>query len=477
MEYEVVSGEIDQPISKVTCDVTDVIEGAVFVCNPRKKEEAYDLMTEALLNGAVAIVTEQTMFLSYEVTLIVVKDVKRAMACLAAEYYNNPANKLITIGVTGTNGKTITANLVYEVLRQSGYACGLIGSEAELPISDTEFSVDVMSDSIQFQESLKKMVQAGCNIAVIEIPSLALKRGTVVNVYFDYGIVTNIFPNHIGEQEHSTYEEYRSCKAMLLKQCNIGILNADTKEFDYFMLKHTCQLETYGIHHTANVTASEISLIEQRTRLGIQFYVKGLINDEFKLFMPGVFNVYNCMAALMLLRHFGVNRQVVKEVIESFHLSGRVETVPLAKDYTVVLDYAENARTVSYVLQSMKDYHPVRMICLVGASESTMRMERYQLGEAAAMYSYLTVLTSSQFDKEASFELLHDMEIGVRRRQGRHISIPNRWEAIQYCMNMARINDMIVLTGYRKDKIFELSSALEKECVLCFEQEQAILKE
>ena len=218
MEYEILAGSEETEITTLVYDSRKVEKGSVFVCISGSVRDAHEFIPDVAAKGAAAIVVEKDVTPIDGITYIKVEDSRLALACMSAAYFGHPAKKLKTIGITGTKGKTTTTYMVKSILENAGYKVGLIGTieaiigEESIPASNTT------PESYLVQEYFRKMVDAGCDCVVMEVSSQGLMLHRTQGFVFDYGIFTNIEPDHIGPNEHKDFDDYLRCKSMLLQQ-------------------------------------------------------------------------------------------------------------------------------------------------------------------------------------------------------------------------------------------------------------------
>ena len=447
LNYRLVSGDINTNITKIVHDSREVCEGSVFVCIRGNQSDGHDYISQVVTYGATALVVDREIVVPDHITVIRVEDTRYALSFMAAAYYDYPAEKLKTIGITGTKGKTTTSYVLKEMLELAGYKTGLIGT-IEVLVGDLKIeSQNTTPDGLLLQQYLSEMVEDGCRCVVMEVSSQGLKLNRVASIVFDYGIFTNISPDHIGPGEHKNYEEYRNCKGKLFRQCHVGVVNVDSPDLPFLLRNHSCTIETYGMKRRGMYFANRPALLKKKGSLGIQFHVNGRVNDVFQLWMPGLFNVYNCLAAIVVAKHFAIDNSKIKQAIKQVKVKGRLEIYPTTDEYTVIIDYAHNAYSLERVLQTIREYRPERIICLFGCGGNRAKSRRYEMGEVSSRYADLTVVTSDNPRDEEMEDIIKDIIIGVKRRQGRYIKITNRIEAIRYCIEHAQPNDVILLAG------------------------------
>ena len=276
LEYTCLQGTLDQEIEEVVADSRKAKEGSLFICIRGAVVDGHTFAKSVAGQGTKAIIVEEPVEVPEDVTVIQVKDSRYAMALVAAAYYDYPGDKLRVIGITGTKGKTTTTYMVKSILENAGYKVGLIGT-IETIIGDTVIpSANTTPESLLVQKYLRQMLDEGCDCAVMEVSSQGLMLHRTAGFTFDIGIFTNIEPDHIGPNEHTSFEHYLSCKKMLLRQCRIGIVNRDDEHYEKIIDGHTCSLETYGFSPEADLRAVNPELLTKKGVLGISYDLQGL---------------------------------------------------------------------------------------------------------------------------------------------------------------------------------------------------------
>jgi UDP-N-acetylmuramoyl-L-alanyl-D-glutamate--2,6-diaminopimelate ligase len=264
---------------------------------------------------------------------------------------------------------------------------------------------------------------------------------------FDFGIFTNIEPDHIGPAEHKDFEDYLRCKGLLFKQCRVGIVNHDDVHWEAVTEGHTCSLETYGIDTIADLRAENIRFLKESGTLGMAFDVTGLMDFPVEIAVPGKFSVYNALTAIAICRHFDVKEENIKAALRSAKVKGRIEPVKVSDDFTLLIDYAHNAMALKSLLSTLREYHPHRLVCLFGCGGNRAKSRRYEMGEVSGQMADLTIITSDNPRMEEPQEIINDIKIGMGKTQGRYVEICDRKEAIAYAIEHGEPGDIIVLAG------------------------------
>lgn len=447
LEYELVAGSLETEITTLVYDSRKVEKGSVFVCISGTVRDAHDFIPDVVGKGAAAVIVEKDVTVPEGVTVIKVADSRLALACMSAAYFDYPSKKLKTIGITGTKGKTTTTYMVKSILESAGIKTGLIGT-IETIIGDEHIpSANTTPESYVVQEYFYRMVEAGMDAVVMEVSSQALMLHRVAGFVFDIGVFTNLEPDHIGENEHKDFADYMHCKSLLFRQCRLGIFNGDSEHLQGILEGHTCEVQTFGYQKENDLCAEHVELKKEHGALGVRYHVSGLMDFDVEVNVPGSFSVYNSLTAIAICNHFGVSVDKIKEALLHVSVKGRIEIVPVTRRYTLMIDYAHNAMSLESLLTTLKEYEPGRLVCLFGCGGNRARSRRYEMGEVSSKLADLTVVTSDNPRNEEPMAIIEDILVGVHKADGKYVTIPDRKEAIAYCMKNAQDGDIIVLAG------------------------------
>lgn len=452
LTYECVQGSTDTEITSVVYDSRKITQGCLFICIEGALFDGHSFAAEAVERGAAALLVSKPVEgiagkAGEAVTIIRVENTRYAMAFVSAAWFGHPAEKLKVIGITGTKGKTTTTYLVKSILENAGFKVGLVGT-IETIIGDTHIPAEnTTPESYLLQQYFAKMVQEGLDTVVMEVSSQALMLHRTQGFLFDYGIFTNLEPDHIGPNEHASFEEYMACKGLLFRQCRVGIVNGD----DEHMLKvtegHTCELETYGMGKDCMLRAENMELVHIPGKLGVDFHVAGLMDFDVEVPTPGRFSVYNALCAIAICRHFGVEIPTIQSALADAKVKGRIEKVKVSDKFTLLIDYAHNAMSLESLLVTLREYHPKRLVCMFGCGGNRSKLRRYEMGEVSGRLADLTIITSDNPRNEEPQAIIDDIKIGMEKTDGKYVEICNRREAIAYAISHAREGDIVVLAG------------------------------
>lgn len=451
LNYECVQGTLERQVSSVVYDSRKVCEDCLFICIKGANFDGHNFAVDVVQNGAkVLVVSEDVSGMEgLDVTVIKVADTRYAMAFISAAWFDHPASKLKTIGITGTKGKTTSTYLVKSILENAGYKVGLIGT-IEIIIGDTHIHAsNTTPESYLLQEYFARMVEEGINVVVMEVSSQALMLHRTQGFVFDYGIFTNLEADHIGPNEHADFEDYLQCKALLFQQCLVGIGNGDDTHFEQVMKKHTCALESFGLGAHCSIRAKELTLVQKAGVLGVRFFADFAEGEGFEVEVPtpGRFSVYNALTAIAICKHFKVETAAIQKALLGAHVKGRIEMVKVSDEFTLLIDYAHNAMALESLLTTLKEYQPHRLICLFGCGGNRAKARRFEMGEVSGNLADLTIITSDNPRFEEPLEIMADIRTGIEKTSGKYIEICDRKEAIRYAIEHGEAGDIIVLAG------------------------------
>ncbi len=448
LDYECIQGNDERPVTAVVNDSRKAGRDDLFICIAGANSDGHDYAQEVASKGAAVLVVEKEIALDHsDVTVIKVTDTRYAMAIIAAAFYGHPAEEMKIIGITGTKGKTTTAYLIKSILEQAGYRVGLIGT-IEIIIGEEHIpTANTTPESLLIQQYFRSMAEAGCDIVVMEAASQGFKLSRTAGFVFDIGIFTNLEEDHIGSNEHADFAEYLACKSMLFRQCRKGIVNCDDSHWEAVTAGHLCEIESFGISEEADIRASGLSLWNERGILGIKFQVSGLTEFAAEVATPGRFSVYNALAAIAVCRHFDVPVRDIRRALSGARVRGRIEVIPVSEEFTLLIDYAHNAMSLESLLKSLREYRPLRLVCLFGCGGNRSRLRRFQMGEVSGKLADLTVITSDNPRTEPPQAIIDDIKTGILKTGGDYVEIIDRREAISYVIKNGRPGDIIVLAG------------------------------
>ncbi len=457
LECEILNDKDSDPeIKSLTYDSRKAGKGSLFVCIKGANSDGHDFIPDVIKAGTGVIVTEREVYadLPEEVTEVRVSDTRLALALLSAAWFSHPAEKLKVIGVTGTKGKTTTTYLIKNILERSGIKTGLIGT-IETIIGDRHIpSKNTTPESFVLQETFKEMADSGIEAVVMEVSSQALMMKRTEGFIFDTGVFTNIEPDHIGPNEHKDFEDYLHCKSLLFSQCKNAVLNGDDKHLKEILDGRKEPFKTFGLNKKNTLgqdndyTACNIELIKTPGSLGVRFDIEGIKNIEgIEIPTPGDFSVYNGLAAAVTSSIYVESDSALKAGLKEAKVKGRIESVHVSDEFSLIIDYAHNAMALKSLLLSLRKYDPGRLVTVFGCGGNRDRNRRFEMGEVSGRYSDFTVITSDNPRFEEPSAIIDDIETGIKKTDGKYVKVEDRKEAIAYAIDNALPGDLIILAG------------------------------
>lgn len=447
VNYEYVGEERDPEITSVVYDSRKAGPGALFVCIKGFETDGHKYIQKAVEAGAAAVIVEDVPSFDVDAVLIRVEDSRMALACVSAVWFGNPAEKMTMIGLTGTKGKTTTAHMIKGILESAGYKTGMIGTIGAFIGSEKIPTKNTTPESYELHALFAQMLEAGCKCVVMEVSSQGLKLHRTAGIMFDYGAFLNISPDHIGPGEHESFQEYMECKAMLFDQTKTAVVNIDA---DYWKEVTGKFQDPYTIsaRGAADFMATDIHNIWEPGILGVTFNMSGRFDGKMVLNMPGRYNVENALIASAVTFLMGIDQDVIAAALRKVQVKGRTQLLTDASHFsTFLIDYAHNALSMESLLRMLKEYHPKRLICLFGGGGNKPKQRRYDMGEIAAKYADLTIITLDNPRFEDPDEINKDIIRGLNVHNGTYEIIMDREKAIHYLLDNCGKDDIVALIG------------------------------
>lgn len=456
----------DQEIREVRYDSRAVQAGDLFVAIRGFATDGHQYIGKALEQGAVAIVCEEA---PVGVPAVVVENARQALAEIAANRFGHPADSMVMLGVTGTNGKTTTTYLVKHMLEDAGHKVGLIGTNQNLIGDEVIETERTTPESYELHALFARMRDAGCTHVIMEVSSHSLVLDRVYGIPFAVGAFTNLTQDHL--DFHKTMEEYRKAKAMLFAISEKGVINLDDDAAQAMLADAKCPCLTFSCEKdAADLTAKNIRLHAD----GVEFVAttKGEL-ARVKLPIPGHFSVENALAALGMVLQSGIPlADAAHSLATATGVKGRVEVVPTDTDYTVLIDYAHTPDGVENVLRAVRGFAKGRVIALFGCGGDRDRTKRPKMGKIAADLADFCVVTSDNPRTEDPKAIIDDILEGMQGTKTPMEVIVDRPEAIHWALAHAKKDDVIVLMGKGHETYQEINHVKhhmdEREIVASF---------
>lgn len=456
MEYELVQGSLETEVSDLAYDSRKIQPGMLFVAIAGTVVDGHKFIPDVLAKGATVLVVEREIELpSPEVTVVKVENGRAALSFMSQAYFDYPASKMISIGITGTKGKSTTTYMVRDILEKSGKTCGIVGTIGVAINGKVTPTEHTTPESYDLQKYFHDMVEAGCDYMVMEVSSQGIKMDRVAGMMFDYGVFTNITPDHIGPNEHADFEEYLHCKSMLFQMCRQGIINCDDPHWQEIVKNATCEIKTYGTGK-GDMTATDIEHVNNQGDLSMKFHANGLLEGDVVVGLPGRFNIYNGMCAACVGALLGMPQEIILHALEHVEVRGRVENVATGRGFSVLIDFAHNRVSTESVLKTLRGYNPGRIIAIFGCGGNRSKLRRYEMGEAVGNLAELAIVTSDNPRTEDVMDIVEDIKVGLAKTDGEYVVIPDRQEAVNYAVDHAKDGDMIILLGKGHEEYQEI---------------------
>lgn len=452
----------DTEVERVVQDTRTLEPGvpSVFVARRGSGFDGHRFAPRAIAQGAVAIVgsaplEEREGFpWYYAVPYIYVSDDRAALAALAAALYGQPSQRLFTLGVTGTDGKTTTSYLL-EHLLASEYPTGLI-STAGVRIRGDELTLPghfTTPEAPEIQGLLARCLEAGCTHAIIESSSHGFAQRRLDSVDYDVGVWTNLTPEHL--DFHGTFEGYREAKGELMNRARVSVLNLDDPEYGYFSGR-AARVVSYGLSEGADWRADEVQ--EEAGRLSWLLELRGA-RFAATLSMIGSYNVLNALAALAAASEAGVSIGILLRRLATFPgVPGRMQVVQ-REPFAVVVDFAHTPPALTKALQAVRPQVEGRLIVVVGAAGERDPGKRQPLGESAVQHADFAIFTEEDSRSEDGGGILEQLSAGARAAggvDGRDFSlVPERRAAIRRAVELAEPGDLVLLAGKGHERTLE----------------------
>lgn len=443
---EAVKGPTDIDIAKIEFDSRLIGKGDAFVAIRGTQSDGHDFIEKAISLGAVAIVCETLPELLVEgVTYVEAKSASAALAHMAANYYGNPSHNIKLVGITGTNGKTTIASLLYQLFKNAGYKTGLL-STVKIMVDETEYkATHTTPDSLTINKYLKEMEEIGCEYCFMEVSSHGIHQNRTAGLEFAGGVFTNLSHDHL--DYHSSFAEYRDVKKRFfdeLPKTAFGIVNVDDKN-GLIMLQNTMAKKlTYALKTYADYKAQ----ILENQLSGLLLKIN---EQEVWVKLIGTFNAYNLLAIYATAVNLGLESQEVLRLMSELEsVSGRFQFIVSDTKITAIVDYAHTPDALENVLSTIESIRTrnEQLITVVGCGGDRDRTKRPVMAHIASSMSNMAIFTSDNPRTEIPEDIIEDMEKGVEpQNYKKTLAVVDRKQAIKIACQLARPNDIILIAG------------------------------
>ena len=461
LDSRVITGDTACDVTSVEFDSRNVTEGAVFVCIIGFNSDGHSYIEGALDKGARCIVvdSEREGFGEEELaamtsgtgcTVVEVKDTKKALAVIASSFYGHPEKQMDIYGITGTKGKTTSTFMLRSILETAGKKAGLIGTVCNIIGGEKITAAHTTPESSNIFKMMGSLRDKNISNLVMEVSSQGLKLDRVYGFGYKAAAFTNLFEDHIGENEHPDMADYFNCKLKIFDRCETAVVNLDCAQaadvIAYASPK--CRVLTYGMNENADFRASDIKLERRGHVTGTKFTLTGkYLSGEFFVALPGKFNVSNALCAITMAYCAGCDEDSMISSLASISVPGRMQPVENNLGLNILVDYAHNAAALESAINTLKEYTEGRVITVFGCGGNRSTERRFLMGEVSGNLSDYTVITSDNPRKEEPMAIIDNIETGMKKTSGKYEIEPDRATAIKLSIAMAKPGDTVLIAG------------------------------
>ncbi len=445
VSYKLLKGDDNVNIKYISEDSRKVQKSGVFIALTGDDVDGHDYIDDAIENGACAVIVSKDVDVEEDVVVIKVDDIREVMAKIAIKYFNAPANNFRLIGVTGTNGKTSTVILIEKILNSIGKKTGRIGTIENVINGRAIKTKNTTPDSITLQHLFHEMRNENVSDVVMEVSSHGLVLKRVFGVQYDIAVFTNLTHEHL--DFHKTFEEYKKAKKMLFKITNKAVINIDDPYGEYMV--EGVELEKVISYSTKDDSATLYAKDIKMSMEGCSFT---LVYDgkeyKTKIQTAGLFSIYNALAAIGAVLFANVPIEKAIEVLASdSRVKGRYQVVKSDKGVFAVVDYAHAPDGLLNVLKTTKEVTDAKVITVFGCGGDRDKTKRPIMGEIVGQYSDQAIITSDNPRTEDPFEIIDEVEVGMKKTDCEYEKIEDRKEAIRKGLSLAKSGDVVMITG------------------------------
>lgn len=456
IEFNLVSGSLDQYVEDIQFDSRSVNEKSLFVALKGSQVDGHQFIDSVFENGCKVILVQNNYEITRSnITVIKVQDSASALGILSSNFYNNPSNNLNLIGITGTNGKTTCCTLLYELFMKMGHKSGLISTVVNR-IGDLKINAThTTPDPIQLNSLLARMVEEGCEYCFMEVSSHAIHQHRISGLYFRGGAFTNISHDHL--DYHKTFKEYIGVKKQFfdqLKESSFSLSNQDDKN-GKVMLQNTKSLKRY---YSLKTETDFKAKIKENSFSGLLLSIDGI---ELLSPLVGSFNTYNLLVVYGVSMLLGLEKNdVLRNISALSSVDGRFECIKSNNGVYAIIDYAHTPDALENVLHTIRDVKvsSQKIICVVGCGGDRDKLKRPIMASIAVKHCDSVILTSDNPRSEDPQVILDEMEAGVQdSKKSNTLQILDRLQAIKTAFKIASKNDIILIAGKGHEKYQEIN--------------------
>ncbi|MBQ8433055.1 MAG: UDP-N-acetylmuramoyl-L-alanyl-D-glutamate--2,6-diaminopimelate ligase [Clostridia bacterium] len=444
----------DAEICEITERSTSAAPHSLFVCIPGAVQDGHSYAPDAYARGCRAFLAERPLELPADAAVICVPNTRACLGRLAAKLYGPLSPDLRLIGITGTKGKTTTAQMITHILNRNCIPTGYIGTNGISFGKVRRSTVNTTPDPVTLWKTLREMQAHGIAAVVLEVSSQALMQYRVVGLPFDTVLFTNLFPDHIGPREHQSFDEYKNCKKMLFSDygARIAIVNiGDPHAKEMLACTSAEKILRCGVNiPAAELVATNVTLGRQGALPCIRFDLSSNASTTIPCVLPltGKVNACNAVLAIACAQYcFSIPLKVAAESLSDVSVEGRSQVIPLPNGACVIIDYAHNGESLRQLLSTFREYRPHRLLCLFGSIGERAKLRRRELGQAAAELSDVCILTSDNPGKESPEAILDEISSAVEEYDTPYLRITDRTEAVLTALRLLQPGDILLLAG------------------------------
>ncbi len=438
---------LDMPVEDIVYNSNLSFCNRMFFCIIGSRADGHSFAIKAYEKGTRIFVCERVLPLPEDAVQLVVENSRKALAEMSANFFGHPEKKLNIIGVTGTKGKSSVCEMIAHIFSSVNIPIATIGTIG-IKYGGKSYSTENSTpESYLLYKHFAQMVEAGIKYVAMEVSSQAVYLNRVHGIDFKAAVVTNIYEDHIGPSEHPDFEHYKSCKKRVLSCSEQVFLNSDDGYYSEFSSFSPSCVKSFGIDKNADVTAKNIEIFKTGNIFGVSF--ECFFEERnicITLPVPGIFSVYNALAAICVCNFFGIGIFDCAQALETVSIKGRFEIVPTSlTDITCVIDYAHNGKSLMRVLETIRNYDPDRIICVFGSVGGRTKRRRKEMAIAADSLADVCIITSDNPDTEDPNDIIE--EISQFISDEKCYCEPDRKKAIHYALSIAEPGDFILFAG------------------------------
>lgn len=452
IDFKLEKGSLEVEINEIKYDSREIERDNLFVAVSGFELDGHQFIEQAIKNGAAAVVVEKELP-DYQngVSYIKVDNSRRAMALLAKNFFEDPLAELDLIGITGTNGKTTTSFLLYNILKEYAGSAALFGTIKNVIGEQVLDSSRTTPESVDLYRYFSQMREKGVKYGVMEVSSHALDLYRVEGMDFAAAVFTNISPEHL--DYHKNLENYREVKSRLfsqLKPNQFAVINSDDANAEYISDRSA------GKNYFYSLDSSEADLYTLNYQLhqrGMEYRTAGRVESLFQLNLGGIFNIYNSLAAVLTADLLGIKEETIQKALSALRaVPGRFEIINAGQDFQIVVDYAHTPDGMKNVLETAAAMEKKRLIVLFGCGGDRDRSKRPAMAALAEKYADYSIVSNDNPRSEDPEKIFAEIRAGFSEDFKAYEIIADRRKAIKQAVQMAQKDDLVMLLGRGHEK-------------------------